>query len=123
MSGYARPMSTDLPEPAELRRGNLGGEIPDELPDELIENLFEAPGVRVERIVSRGHASPPGFWYDQDETELVLLVSGAAALELAGGERVEMAPGDWVLLPAGLRHRVAETAPDGETLWLAVFVG
>lgn len=31
-----------------------------------------------------------------------------------------MHPGDWAVLPAHCRHRVAWTAPDRETVWLAV---
>ena len=83
--------------------------------------LAGGEGARVERIVSRGHATAVGEWYEQDEAEWVLLVAGAARLELAGGESVELAPGDWVDLPAGLPHRVAWTAPDIDTIWLAVF--
>ena len=103
------------------RTGSLGAGVPAELPAELVEEIVAGPGVRVERIVSRGHRSPDGFWYDQDEDEWVLLVAGAAELELADGRRLRLAPGDWVDIPAGLRHRVARTAPDEDTIWLAVW--
>ena len=42
--------------------------------------LLAAPGLRVERIVSTGQASPPGLWYDQDRAEWVLVLSGSAGL-------------------------------------------
>lgn len=78
--------------------------------------------MRVERIVSRGHRSPEGFWYDQAEDELVVLVAGEAALRIAGEEHDRrLRPGEWIVLPAGLRHRVAWTAPGRDTVWLAVF--
>jgi cupin 2 domain-containing protein len=48
---------------------NLFANLPSYLPEELITPLNEAGTVRVERIVSHGHASPPGFWYDQDRPE------------------------------------------------------
>ena len=49
---------------------NLFTGIPAELPQEWMETLLGGRGrFRVERIVSRGHASPEGFWYDQDEHE------------------------------------------------------
>jgi cupin 2 domain-containing protein len=104
-----------------LRRGTLSLEIPDLLRDELSSTLVRGAGVRIERIVSQGHASPEGFWYDQDESEYVLVVAGAARLEIAGHGHIELQPGDWVDLPAHLRHRVTWTHPDLDTIWLAVF--
>jgi UDP-N-acetylmuramate: L-alanyl-gamma-D-glutamyl-meso-diaminopimelate ligase len=90
--------------------------------DETVEVLSSAGGVRIERITSRGHASPPGFWYDQDEHEWVTLLSGAARLRLEDPEQtVELRPGDHLLIPAHTRHRVDWTAPDVATVWLAVF--
>lgn len=104
-----------------MRGGNLHRRIPAALPDELVSKLAGSGSVRIERIVSRGHASEPNFWYDQVEAEFVLLVSGAAELEFADGERHELRPGDWLEIPARRRHRVAWTAPDTNTVWLAVF--
>ena len=104
-----------------MRVGNLHREIPVELPEELFTKLVGGASVRIERIVSRGHSSPAGFWYDQDEAEFVLLVSGEAGLEFEGGEKRTLRPGDWVAIPAHARHRVAWTAADRETIWLAVF--
>lgn len=102
---------------------SLFDDVPADLPQELFQTLFGGDkGFRVERIVSRGHASPGGFWYDQDEHEWVLLLSGAAELEYADPPRRErLAPGDAVLIPAHCRHRVAWTAPEHDSVWLAVF--
>jgi cupin 2 domain-containing protein len=101
--------------------GELTSEIPAELPDELVSVLATGGGVRIERIVSRGHRSPQGFWYDQDEHEFVLLVAGEARIEIEGQAARELRPGQWLVLPAHLRHRVAFTAEDRDTIWLAVF--
>lgn len=103
------------------RRGSLLEGIPRHLPAELTSVLAEGAACRIERIVSRGHATEPGSWYEQGQDEWVLLVSGAARLELADGTVLELGPGEWVDFPAGLRHRVAWTAPGVETIWLAVF--
>jgi len=99
---------------------NLFTEIPATLPNELIEVLLEAANVRIERIVSHGHASPDGFWYDQDQHEWVVVLKGAARLWVEGEEPVEMQPGDFVNIPAQKRHRVEWTTPDEPTIWLAV---
>ncbi|HSM14317.1 MAG TPA: cupin domain-containing protein [Thermoanaerobaculia bacterium] len=89
---------------------------------ERVEVLFRTGGVRIERIESRGHRSPEGFWYDQDEGEWVTVVAGRARLRLADpDEVVELGPGDWIDLPAHRRHRVEWTDPERDTVWLAVF--
>lgn len=92
--------------------------------EESFDEILRRGPVRIERIVSHGHASPPGFWYDQDEGEWVLVLRGRAGLEIEGREGIhEMGPGDYVDLPAHCRHRVAWTAADEPTFWLAVFYG
>ncbi|PSJ46910.1 cupin domain-containing protein [Zobellella taiwanensis] len=101
---------------------NVFKDIPAELPEELIQVLAGGAGCRIERILSRGHGSPEGFWYDQDEHEFVLLLSGEAELELqAPAERRRLGPGDWLTIAAHRRHRVNWTHPQRDTLWLAVF--
>jgi cupin 2 domain-containing protein len=104
-----------------MLQGDLTTGIPTHLPEELITTLAAGRGVRIERIVSRAHVSPPGFWYDQDENELVLLVAGEARLEIEGEAERTMRPGQWLELPAHARHRVTFTATDHDTIWLAVF--
>src|SRR3954449_9709787 len=51
---------------------------------EAVETLVSSPAVRIERIVSTGQASPPGFWYDEPLDEWVVVLSGAAGLLVAG---------------------------------------
>ena len=100
---------------------SLLSDIPVALPDDLLETLVDAESVRIERIVSHGHASPEGFWYDQEQHEWVLLVKGAARLRFEGdGRPIVMKPGDFVNIPAHKRHRVEWATPDEPTVWLAV---
>ena len=101
---------------------NLFSDIATDLPDELTEVLAASESVRVERIVSYGHASPQNFWYDQDSHEWVVVLSGAAKLRFEDGT-VEMKPGDYINIPAHKRHRVEWTTPDEPTVWLAVHYG
>jgi len=104
--------------------GNLLRDVPRDLPEELAETILSAGTFRVERIVSRGHASPEGFWYDQPENEWVLVVSGAARVRFEGEDAgVELKAGDYVNIPAHRRHRVEWTTPDVDTVWLAIHYG
>ncbi len=101
---------------------NLLRDLPDARAGEVVETLLAAPGLRIERIVSLGQASPPGFWYDQDEAEWVLLLQGAARLRFADENAARvLRPGDHLHIAAHRRHRVEWTDPATATVWLAVF--
>jgi len=107
-----------------IETGNLFGALAADRCDEEIATLFERPDIKIERIVSTGQASPPGFWYDQDWTEFVLLVSGSAELLLEGEDAPRLLrPGDYVILPPHRRHRVEWTDAAMPTVWLAAHVG
>lgn len=102
--------------------GNLFAELPKSLLEEWIENLAVSKNARIERIVSTGQASPEDFWYDQDEAEWVVVLHGEAELEFEDPtERRRLQRGDYVLIPAHRKHRVAWTSPNEPTVWLAVF--
>lgn len=101
--------------------GNLFKSLPKNLPEELIENLVEEDGLRLERIVSTGHVTPDGEWYDQESDEWVVLLTGAAKLRFqAPDELLTMRPGDFVKISAHRKHRVDWTDPDAPTVWLAL---
>ncbi len=99
---------------------NLFAEIPVALPEELFQTLLGTPNLRIERIVSLGHASPEGFWYDQETHEWVLLLTGAARLTLDGEGPIDLFPGTFLNIPAHRRHRVDWTDPIRPTIWLAI---
>ena len=91
---------------------------------EVFTTLHALPGLRIERIVSCGQASPPGVWLDQPQGEWVLLLEGSAALEIEGEKGLKhMAPGDYVWLAPRRKHRVASTDTGRTTIWLAVHAG
>ncbi|MBW6476022.1 MAG: cupin domain-containing protein [Chromatiales bacterium] len=104
-----------------MDKQNLWQSLPDARAAEQFTELLHADNLRIERIVSQGQASPEGFWYDQAEHEWVLLLEGAARLELEDGEQIKLSPGDYCQIPAHTRHRVVWTDPDKTTIWLAVF--
>ena len=101
---------------------NLFADLPANLPEELFTTLLQAPGVRLERIVSHGHQSPDDFWYDQPESEWVVVLKGEAKIEFEDGI-IQLGPGDHLNIPAHRKHRVAWTTPDEPTIWLAVHYG
>jgi len=88
---------------------------------EIFQNLAAGRHVRIERIISRGHSSKPDYWYEQIESEWVMLLQGAATLSFEDGEQVDLVAGDYVDIAAGRKHRVAWTDPDAVTIWLAVY--
>jgi cupin 2 domain-containing protein len=103
-----------------IRVENLFANLSELSSSEHSLTLFENPSVKIERIVSQSYNSPPGFWYDQDEDEWIIVVRGEATLEFEEGELVRMKEGDYLTIPRHVKHRVHQTSP--ETIWLAVHV-
>jgi cupin 2 domain-containing protein len=101
-------------------RGNLFDDLATPGGRERFDELLARDGVRIERIVSTGQVTPPGEWYDQPGEEWVALLSGRATVAFADGRRVDLAAGDWLLIPARERHRVEATGADPPCVWLAV---
>ncbi len=102
---------------------NLLDNLPAQLPAEQTDVLVTQGNVRIERIISTGHSSPDGFWYDQAEAEWVTLLSGQAQLQFEDGMVVDLVPGDHVCIAAHRKHRVQWTSDREPTVWLAVFMG
>ena len=89
---------------------------------EQFQELLKRPGLRIERIVSTGQCSPLDFWYDQTEGEWIAVLQGEAGLQFADESEIRhLQAGDCLDIAAHRRHRVAWTAKDQPTIWLAVF--
>ena len=88
--------------------------------DEIFETILEAQQIKIEKIVSTGQTSPTGFWYEQQHNEFILLLSGEAELEFEE-QVIKLNKGDYLHIPAGLKHRVKSTSKSEHTIWLAVF--
>jgi cupin 2 domain-containing protein len=107
-----------------IAAGNIFADVPSNLPAEQITSLLNTPHARIERIVSHGHASPPGFWYDQGKDEWVIVLDGAAEILFESEARPRaLKRGDYVHIPAHVRHRVTSTDAARPTVWLAVHAG
>jgi len=100
--------------------GNLFEFRPGSLSDEQFIELARGKNMRIERIVSRGHASPASGWYDQADNEWVAVLKGEARVAFENGNEVHLTAGCHITIPARTRHKVTWTTPDSETLWLAV---
>jgi cupin 2 domain-containing protein len=104
--------------------GNLLAGIDPPASGEVFQDLLKLAGVRIERIVSTGQSSPPGFWYDQGWAEWVLVVSGSARVQFEDEpEPRQLGVGDYLYIEPNRRHRVTWTDPDLPTVWLAVHAG
>ena len=100
---------------------NLFADLPERIDAEQFVELLSRGSVRIERIVSQGHASPPGFWYDQPQGEWVVVLAGEARLCFADeAEPRTLRPGDFCEIAPHRRHRVEWTDPGQATVWLAV---
>jgi cupin 2 domain-containing protein len=104
-----------------MKINNLFTPIPQPSTEERFEKLLNTSHLTLEKIVSTGQATPPGQWYDQEQDEWVILLSGSAGLLFeAENTPHELHPGDYVHIPAHLRHRVEWTDSSQPTVWLAL---
>ena len=100
---------------------NIFDSLPKDLSVEVSEEIIHALTIRIERIVSKGHSSPDKGWFDQDENEWVMVIEGKAILEFEGGSKRELSTGDYINIPAHVKHKVVQTDPNQITIWLAIF--
>lgn len=100
---------------------NLYTAIPNTIDEEQFEALLRGEQVRIERILSKGQTSPAEGWYDQKEHEWVLVLEGCAIIGFADGREVKLQKGDYLHIPAHVKHKVLWTDPENITLWLCVF--
>lgn len=103
-----------------IQRGNMFSSIPPLFENEIEETLFEGEGLRIQRVLSCGQSSPRGFWYDQDEDEYVILLSGEAVLYFRDEGEIRMGSGDWIFIPAHKEHRIIYTSRKPKCVWFAI---
>jgi cupin 2 domain-containing protein len=99
---------------------NIFQSIPDNLDSEIIETIVQSKTVKVERIISKGHSSPATSWYNQPQSEWVIVLQGEAIITVENDRDYTLVSGSFLNLPAHTRHKVKWTKPDIETVWLAV---
>ncbi len=99
---------------------SLFADLPSAAAGEVFTELLSRPGVRLERIVSLGQATPADAPMAQDRDEWVVLLAGGARLRIEGEAEMTLKPGDHLLIAAGRRHWVTWTSSDVPTVWLAL---
>lgn len=100
---------------------NIFSDIPSQIPNEIVEDILTTEKLRIERIISKGQSSPDVGWYDQNDNEWVIVLSGYGVIEYSDGVKVTLKQGDYLNIKAHQKHRVRETDPNQVTVWLAIF--
>jgi len=100
---------------------NIFSDIPANLPNEIFDDIITTDQLRIERIVSKGQTSPDTGWYDQNENEWLIVLSGYGVVEFINGVKITLKQGDYLNINAHKKHRVIETSSDEATVWLAIF--
>ncbi len=100
---------------------NIFNNIPSEIPNEIFEDIISTEKLRIERIISKGQTSPDNGWYDQNENEWLIVLSGYGVIEYINGVKVTLKQGGYLNIKAHEQHRVIETSSDEATVWLAIF--
>ncbi|OUS30121.1 hypothetical protein A9Q99_06465 [Gammaproteobacteria bacterium 45_16_T64] len=103
-----------------MHPNNLLSDLPLNLTAEVFETLAKGTNIHIERIVSLGHSTTPGEWYDQADNEWVILLQGAARIGFDDGSTAALQPGDYLNIPAHQKHRVEWTEAENPTIWLAI---
>jgi len=103
-----------------MNKLNIFAQIPGDLKEEFFEDIVSQDGLKIEKIVSRGHKTTQFDWYDQDTNEWVVLLQGEAILSFENEDDVRLETGDYINILAHKKHKVSWTKPDFNTIWLAV---
>jgi len=105
----------------EISRGNIF-ELEEIKSDgeESFETLLESENLLMEKIITHGKLKSPGKWYDQKKDEWVMLIQGKATLEFPEDEHIELIKGDYLMIPANVKHRVLKTSKKPDCIWLAL---
>jgi len=105
-------------------KNNLFCQIPAQLDQEIFESIIDRPNIKIERIISEGQTTAKAQWYDQEQSEWIILLKGSATLKFKDPENIiTLNEGDYINIPPHTLHRVEWTAEDKKTIWLAVHYG
>ena len=104
-----------------MKLQNIFDSIPENLDEEVFDLLLKNENIKIERIISKGHTSPKSGWYNQNKNEWVIVLKGEALISFEDGKDIKLKVGSHLHISAHTKHKVKWTAPETETIWLAVF--
>lgn len=79
------------------------------LAEEVTTILTENENIRIEKIISTGQVSD---WYNQDETEFVILLESNAVIEYENNKTVAISKGDTLRINPHERHKDVFLMPE-----------
>ncbi|GKS69401.1 cupin 2 domain-containing protein [Nitrosomonas sp. PY1] len=104
-----------------MKVNNIFSNIPVVQQEELFEVLIRNDAIRIERIISASQTyQPSDDWYDQEKDEWVIVLKGRAALSFENQPTIHLDEGDYINIPAHVRHKVSWVDPNNKTIWLAI---
>ena len=103
-----------------MQKSNILSNIPTNLNQEIFQDIISNDNIKIERIISKGHKSKEDEWYNQEKDEWVMVIKGNATLTFEDAEDVDLGEGDYINIPAHMKHRVSWTDAKVETIWLAI---
>jgi cupin 2 domain-containing protein len=103
-----------------MKKENIFANLVKNKDKEIFQEILSKNNIKIERIVSYGQSSPKEGWYDQEGDEWVMVLKGKAVLSFKESDDVVLESGEYINIPAHTKHKVSWTAPDEETIWLAV---
>lgn len=89
--------------------------------EEYTETMLSGDNWRLERIISRGHVSPEGFWYEQNEDEWGRGAPRRGRNHVGRRNEMHVKKRRKRAYSAKCRHRVSRTSENPECIWLCFF--
>ncbi len=86
---------------------------------EIFKEILKTDNVLVEKIISSGQYTPKGKWINQSFDEWVVLLQGVAVIAFEK-QIVTLRAGDYIFIPAEMKHRIEETSKKPPCVWLAI---
>ena len=103
-----------------MNQKNIFTDLPVFEQGEIFETLLKNKKITIERIVSAGKVSQETDWYDQESDEWVMILKGRASLSFEHQPTVYLNEGDYIHIPAHLKHKVSWIDPSIKTIWPAI---
>lgn len=99
---------------------NIFSNTPVSQQEEIFEVLIRTDAIKIERIISASQIFQPSDWYDQEKDEWIIVLKGKAVLSFEDQLTIHLNEGDYINIPAHVKHKVSWIDPNDKTIWLAI---